>query len=625
MSKNIRLNLNQKRNTYEQTQGFFVQALSILKNIFGFKSFRGHQEEIIENLINGGNALVLMSTGAGKSLCYQVPALVRSGTAIVVSPLIALMHNQVMALKHLGVRAEFLNSSLSAKEAFFVSEKLKNGHIDLLYVAPERLMMPSFLEMLESVKIALFAIDEAHCVSQWGHDFRPEYLELGILAQKFANIPRIALTATADQLTRNEIIDKLHLKDAKVFASGFDRPNIRYTIAEKDNPKKQLLNFIKEEHANDSGIIYCLSRKSVDDLALWLKNEGIDALPYHAGLSREAREKNQNRFLHEEKIVMVATIAFGMGIDKPNVRFVAHLDLPKSIEAYYQETGRAGRDGLFANAWLLYGLQDVIIHRQMNEESEMSMDIKRREQRKLDALLGLCETIACRRKVLLQYFGETLHENCQNCDTCLNPKSTWNATKEAKLALSAVYRTGQRFGVAHLIDVLLGKQTDKIVSFSHHRLNVFGLGQDHKATTWRSIYRQLIAMRFIHVEIESYGALKLTKECAAFLKGENELWLRKTAESKKAIKKPSLARVKHEESNLFQQLRALRLTLAKEHGVPPYVIFHDKTLFEIAESKPKNIDEMSVIHGVGAQKLTKYGDAFLKAIEQYELHSSITA
>jgi ATP-dependent DNA helicase RecQ len=591
-----------------------MSAENILRNIFGYQSFRGIQEQVIETIAKGDNALVLMSTGAGKSLCYQIPALLRNGTAIVISPLIALMHNQVMALKELGVKAEFLNSSLTQEKASKVYYALKAGKLDLLYVSPERLMMPHFLETLSELNIALFAIDEAHCVSQWGHDFRPEYLSLNILAQKFPKVPRIALTATADQLTRNEIIEKLSLKDAKVFVSGFDRPNIRYTIVEKNNPKKQLLDFIKSEHPDDSGIVYCLSRKSVVELASWLKEEGIEALPYHAGLSQSIREKNQQRFLHEEKIIIVATIAFGMGIDKPNVRFVAHVDLPKSIEAYYQETGRAGRDGLKAHAWLSYGLKDLIIHRQMTDDSTASPEIKRREQRKLDALLGLCETSSCRRQVLLQYFGEIYDKPCNNCDTCLNPVDSYNASLEAQLALSSIYRTGQRFGVNHLIDVLVGKTTDKIISFSHQKLNLFGKGHMHNTNSWRSIFRQLIAMRLIRVEMESYGALKLANDCLPILRKEKEVWLRKQKDKKVKISKIKEKDTKIKHTDLFLKLRALRLKIAQEQGVPPFVIFHDRTLFEIAENKPQSLDDFKNLHGVGEQKLAKYGEIFLREI-----------
>lgn len=594
-----------------------AQALAILQNTFGYKNFRGHQAAIVDALAMGKSALVLMSTGAGKSLCYQVPALMRKGTGIVISPLIALMQNQVMALKELGIKAAFLNSSLSASEAIKVEHKLIKGELDLLYVAPERLMMKSFLELLEKCELALFAIDEAHCVSQWGHDFRPEYLELSILAKKFPDVPRIALTATADLTTKNEIIKNLSLKDAEIFSSSFDRPNIRYTIVEKNNPKKQLLNFLKAEHAEDSGIIYCLSRKGVDELSSWLNAEGLKALPYHAGLSAIVREKNQEKFLHDEGVIMVATIAFGMGIDKPNIRFVAHVNMPKSIEAYYQETGRAGRDGLFANAWLCYGLQDVIIHRQMAEKSTAETEIKRREQRKLDALLGLCETTSCRRLTLLNYFGETYDKSCNNCDTCLDPVDKWNASTAAKLALSCIYRTGQRFGVAHLIDVLRGSETPKIHNFSHHLLSVFSLGKEYKPAVWQSIFRQLIAMALIHVDLDSFGALKLTKECGPILRGEKELWLRNIRESDKKAKTLTPKTVKSEQrplSDLFNRLKAIRLKLAKEHKVPPYVIFHDKTLFELSEKKPQSMDEMSELYGVGKQKLQKYGEHFLEAL-----------
>jgi ATP-dependent DNA helicase RecQ len=596
------------------------KAQAILRSVFGYDAFRGHQAEIINTLVRGENALVLMSTGAGKSLCYQVPALLRPGVGVVISPLIALMQNQVAALRLLGIKAAFLNSTLTYDEGQEVEQKLIRGELDLLYVAPERLMMPTFLKLLEKCSLALFAIDEAHCVSQWGHDFRPEYLELGILAQSFPKVPRIALTATADQITRNEILKNLSLNDAKVFISGFDRPNIRYRIVEKNNPKKQLLAFLRAEHPKDSGIVYCLSRRSVEEVALWLKKEGILALPYHAGLPREVREKNQERFLYEEGVVMVATIAFGMGIDKPNVRFVAHMDMPKSIEAYYQETGRAGRDGAPAQAWLAYGLQDVIIHRHMTASSNANEEIKRLEQKKLDALLGFCETISCRRQTLLHYFGETYDKSCGNCDTCLNPCSTWDATKAIQMALSAAYRTGQIFGVAHLIDVLLGKETEKIIKFGHHNLTVFGLGKEHNANDWRSIFRQLIAMRLIHVEMESYGALKLTKACSPILRGEQTIWLRKAAVKSAVKKSPTHISVAKSAANLdlFEALKALRFKLSKEHGVPSYIIFHDRTLHEIAERAPRQLEDLRGVHGVGEQKLAKYGEVFLQAVREFE-------
>jgi len=593
-------------------------AQTILQSVFGYQNFRGQQKDVIDTVTGGENALVLMSTGAGKSLCYQIPSLLRKGTGVVISPLIALMHNQVMALKQLGIKAAFLNSSLTYADAKDVEDQLRSERLDLLYVAPERLMMPAFLALLETCDISLFAIDEAHCVSQWGHDFRPEYLELGMLAQRFHDVPRIALTATADRITQNEILQRLHLQDAKVFVSGFDRPNIRYRIVLKNNPKRQLLAFVANEHAKDSGIIYCLSRRRVEELCLWLKNQGKVVLPYHAGLSKMVREQNQSRFLHEEGVVMVATIAFGMGIDKPNVRFVAHFDMPKSIEAYYQETGRAGRDGLFAQAWLAYGLQDVIVHRQMAEASNASEEIKRREQRKLDALLGLCETTSCRRQTLLHYFGETYDRPCGNCDTCLDPVSTWDGTRLAQMALSSAYRTRQVFGALHLIDVLMGKETDKVKKFAHNKLGVFGLGKDVEAQQWRSIFRQLIAMRLFHVDMDAFGALKLTDKSAPILRGQSTLFLRKIEAAPKAKAKRQILPTGLKQKNpLFDMLKTLRLQLAKEHEVPPYVIFHDRTLMEMAERVPQNLEDMRGIYGVGDQKLAKFGAAFLDALHQF--------
>lgn len=598
-------------------------AQSILQSVFGFASFRGQQADIINAVIEGHHVLALMSTGAGKSLCYQVPALIRPGVGIVISPLIALMHNQVTALKQLGIKAAFLNSSLTPSEAARIEQELKAGKLDLLYVAPERMMTPNFQQLLESIPIALFAIDEAHCVSQWGHDFRPEYLKLNMLAEKFPAVPRMALTATADNITQREIIENLRLKDAKIFISGFDRPNIKYRVLEKNQPKKQLLSFIKNEHEGDAGIVYCLSRRGVDELCLWLNDQRIKALPYHAGLSKLTREQNQQQFLHEEGIVMVATIAFGMGIDKPNVRFVAHLNMPKSIEAYYQETGRAGRDGLPAEALLLYGLQDVIIHRQMAESSNAPLEIKRLEQRKLDALLGFCETTACRRQILLHYFGDTYEKPCGNCDTCLSPIAVWDGTKAAQMALSCVYRTRQIFGVAHLIDVLLGKNTQKVLQFGHHKLSVFGLGQEYGAQDWRSIFRQLIAMRLIRVEMESFGALKLTNECSPILRGETKLMLRTMAKksNKETSKTPRNTTQKtNANPELLTTLKNVRLKLAKEYSVPPYVIFHDRTLLEICEHKPRQLEDLRGLYGVGEQKLTKYGQPFLEAVQHYFEH-----
>jgi ATP-dependent DNA helicase RecQ len=593
---------------------------SILHSIFGYKEFRGHQKEIIEHIVSGKNALVLMSTGAGKSLCYQIPALLCPGVAIVISPLIALMQNQVIALKQLGVKADCLNSSLSYSNVKMVEKKLLSGELDLLYIAPERLLMPAFLEKLYTFKVSLFAIDEAHCVSQWGHDFRPEYLQLNILCKNFPKVPRIALTATADQISRNEIIEHLELQTAKIFVSGFDRPNIRYRIVEKNNPKKQLLQFIKDEHPLDSGIVYCLSRRGVEELAGFLKQQEIKAVCYHAGLKKLERENNQTRFIYEDGIVMVATIAFGMGIDKPNVRFVAHLNMPKSVEAYYQETGRAGRDGLFAQAWLAYGLQDIVIHRQMTEGSNASLAIKRIEQRKLDALLGLCETISCRRQSLLQYFGEQYDQPCNNCDNCLDPQESFDGTQTAQIALSCIYRTKQIFGVTHLIDVLLGKETKKVKAFRHQNLSVFGIGKDLNANTWRSVFRQLIAMRIINVEIEGYGALKLTKSCSAIFKGEQTLRLRQAITSKQDIKTKAKNDTQSLTTNqeLFQALKSLRMKLAKKYAVPPYAIFHDRTLIEISNKLPKNLNDLRYIYGVGEQKLNKYGPSFLQTVLQHK-------
>lgn len=594
----------------------------MLKTVFGYKDFRGHQEAIIDTVLKGQNALAIMATGAGKSLCYQLPALVRPGVGIVVSPLIALMQNQVAALLQLGVKAGFLNSSLTPSEARAVEDTLRQGKLDLLYVAPERLLMPSFLDLIKDLKIALFAIDEAHCVSQWGHDFRPEYLQLCALSEHFPTVPRIALTATADHLTRNEIIKQLQLEDAKVFIAGFDRPNIRYRIVEKNNPKKQLLSFISEEHPKDAGIVYCLSRKSVDETAQWLKAQHIDALPYHAGLSQAQREKNQSRFLHEEGVVMVATIAFGMGIDKPNVRFVAHLDLPKSIEAYYQETGRAGRDGLFAQAWMSYGLQDIIIHRQMVEGSNAQESIKRIERRKLDALLTLCESSICRRHGLLDYFGDSYKEACNNCDNCLEPKEKWDGTKAAQMAFSCIYRTKEIFGVGHLIDVLLGKENEKIIQFAHHQLSIFGLGKEYSAQMWRSIFRQLIAMGLIRVEMERFGALKLTPSCAPILRNQQTVFLGKIQDRPAKTKKRArqeVSAIAAKNNDLLSALKTLRLALAKQLSIPPYMIFHDRTLIEMAEKSPRCIEEFATIHGVGEQKREKYGKAF---IEKILMHNS---
>jgi ATP-dependent DNA helicase RecQ len=604
-----------------------IPALQTLHDVFGYSTFRGEQQAIVEHVTAGGDALVLMPTGGGKSLCYQLPALLREGVGIVVSPLIALMQDQVDALKQLGVRAAFLNSSQDADEAREITAQLMRGHLQIVYVAPERLLMSSFLSLLDEIEegagIALFAIDEVHCVSQWGHDFRPEYRKLTVLHERFPHVPRIALTATADAPTRAEIVERLKLEEARQFVSSFDRPNIKYRVTQKANARQQLEAFLDSEHANDAGIIYCLSRKKVEETAEWLKSRGWDALPYHAGLDASVRNQNQRRFLREEGVIMVATVAFGMGIDKPNVRFVAHLDLPKSMEGYYQETGRAGRDGLPANAWMTYGLGDVVSMRKMLDSGDAPEERKAVERQKLDALLGFCESTSCRHQTLLRYFGETHPGNCEQCDNCVSPVDTWDATQASRMALSCVYRTGQRFGVVHLIDVLLGKSTPKIQQFNHQSLSTFGIGKGLMQSQWSSVYRQLVAGGYLESDIEAYGGLKLAESAKPVLKGEAEVWLRQDVEVV-AIRKVSKAergsRAKegYEEvadDPLWHALKAKRMELAKEQGVPPYVIFHDSTLLEILNQKPGSLTEMSQITGVGQAKLERYGDAFLEVLE----------
>jgi len=599
----------------------------ILHDTFGYPTFRGAQQAIVEHVAAGGDALVLMPTGGGKSLCYQIPALLLPGVGIVVSPLIALMQDQVDALKQLGVPAAFLNSSLNADAAREVLRSVLHGELKLLYVAPERLMTESFLNLLERLhqenRIALFAIDEAHCVSQWGHDFRPEYRALTVLHERFPGVPRIALTATADAPTRREIVERLALEQARQFVSSFDRPNIRYRVTLKNNARRQLQSFLETEHPDDAGIVYCLSRKKVEETAAWLRESGWDALPYHAGLDAATRSKNQKRFLREESVIMVATVAFGMGIDKPNVRFVAHLDLPKSMEGYYQETGRAGRDGLPANAWMAYGLGDVVSMRQMLLSGDAPEERKRVELQKLDALLGFCESTACRHQTLLRYFGEEHPGQCNECDNCLSPVDTWDATQAVQMALSCVYRTGQRFGVAHLIDVLLGKATPKVEQFNHRQLSTFGIGKDLAHAQWSSVYRQLVAAGLINVDMEAYGGLKLTAEARPVLRGEQQVWLRRDAEPAKrtSSKAERGARLREafagaNEDPLWQALKAKRMELAREQGVPPYVIFHDSTLLEILNHKPHTLTEMGQISGVGQAKLVKYGDAFLQVVAE---------
>ena len=604
-----------------------AEPLDTLHRVFGYPSFRGPQAEIISQIMGGGDALVLMPTGGGKSLCYQIPAMLRSGTGVVVSPLIALMQNQVDALLQAGVKAAFLNSSLDWNTAADTERQLIRGELDLIYVAPERLLTERFLGVLDRLadenRIGLFAIDEAHCVSQWGHDFRPEYIQLSLLQERYPSVPRVALTATADELTRQEIILRLGLNKARTFISSFDRPNIRYTVVERDNPRKQLLAFLAT-HRNEAGIVYCLSRKKVDETAAWLGTQGIKALPYHAGLDPTTRQKHQQRFLRDDSIVMVATIAFGMGIDKPDVRFVAHLDLPKSLEAYYQETGRAGRDGEAAEAWMTYGLNDVVIHRSRIDESVADDEQKRVERGKLDALLAWCETAGCRRSLLLRYFSEEAPALCGNCDTCIEPPELWDGTVAAQKALSAALRTGQRFGAAHLVDVLRGKKTDKVLQFDHDTLPTFGVGADMDESGWRSVFRQLLAGGLMHADAQAYGALRLTESARPILKGENTLSFRRQVRrdheksalaTRRRVEKAALGFVAANiESPLFSALRAWRAERAREQGVPAYVIMHDRSLHDLAARRPASRDELLGVPGIGQAKANRYGDELLKIL-----------
>ena len=592
-------------------------ALSVLQHVFGYHDFRGEQRAIIDNLIDGDDALVLMPTGGGKSLCYQIPSLVRDGVGVVVSPLIALMQDQVSALNALGVRAAFLNSTLSAEQSQSLQQQVRNGELDLLYVAPERLIQPRTLELLHQSPLALFAIDEAHCVSQWGHDFRSDYLQLSLLHREFPKVPRIALTATADPRTRTEIAERLDLTGARHYVSSFDRPNIQYRIERKDGARKQLLRLLRAEHAGEAGIVYCLSRNKVDQTAQWLTDQGIPALPYHAGLSGAVRADHQQRFLREDGLVMVATVAFGMGIDKPDVRFVAHLDLPKSIEAYYQETGRAGRDGEPATAWMAYGLEDAIRHKQMLAQSEGNEQFKRHEHQRLEAMLGLCEVTHCRRQALLHYFGENLAQPCGNCDTCLNPPQTFDATEASQKALSCVFRTGQRFGVNHLVDVLTGNRSDKVAAAGHDHVSTWNIGGEFSASQWRAIYRQLVARGLLAVDADGYGALKLTETCRPYLRGEVPLHLRKDAAKSAERTRRSKPQVAEADRQLWEALRARRKQLAEEEGVPPYVIFHDATLMDMLALRPRDRYEMAAVSGVGDRKLEAYGDAFLTVLEEH--------
>ncbi|WP_321957204.1 DNA helicase RecQ [Paraburkholderia bannensis] len=610
------------------------RSLEILNEVFGYPAFRGQQGEIVEHVAGGGDSLVLMPTGGGKSLCYQIPALVRheagQGAGIVVSPLIALMQDQVAALTEVGVRAAYLNSTLSGAEAAATERALREGELDLLYVAPERLMTARFLDLLERTRIGLFAIDEAHCVSQWGHDFRPEYIQLSVLHERFPDVPRIALTATADAITRDEIVHRLALDDARIFVSSFDRPNIRYRIAEKDNARTQLLDFIRAEHTRadgttDAGVVYCLSRRKVEETAEWLKGQGVRALPYHAGMEFEVRQKHQELFQREEGVVMCATIAFGMGIDKPDVRFVAHMDLPKSVEGYYQETGRAGRDGLAANAWMAYGLGDVVQQRKMIDESDADDQHKRVQTGKLDALLGLCETATCRRVRLLAYFGEE-SKPCGNCDNCLEPPATWDATREAQMALSCAFRaqraSGFNFGAGHLIDILRGNRNEKILQRGHEKISTFGIGAALSEPEWRAIFRQLVAFGYLTVDHDGYGALVLTEASKPVLKGEQTVTMRRyvkptrtRASSSRTSERadPTLGMSPRQRAR-WERLRLWRTETAKSEGVPAYVIFHDATLAEIARNGPESVDDLRDIAGIGARKLERFGEELVEVV-----------
>lgn len=594
---------------------------NVLNKVFGYKSFRGNQKAVIDNVLNGSDTFVLMPTGGGKSLCYQIPALCLDGMTVVVSPLIALMQDQVYTLKELGVKAEFLNSTLSEKESLDVIKRIISHDIDLLYVSPERLNMEGFQDILKQVRIPLFAIDEAHCVSQWGHDFRPEYTKFSVLKELFPNSVRMALTATADEVTRGDIIANLHLEAAQVFISSFDRPNIEYSVRVKDNEKKQLLDFIKSRHEGDSGIVYCISRKRVEAMAEFLKEKGFKVYPYHAGLSKTERERNQERFLKEDGVIMTATIAFGMGIDKPDVRFVAHMDLPKSVESYYQETGRAGRDGLASDAWMVYGLRDIVQLQSFINQSTAPEEQKRIERIKLNALIAYVESTECRRKVLLEYFSEKREGNCGNCDNCLNPPVTYDATVDCQKVLSCIYRANTStygFGAGHIVNILLGKEDDKILKFRHNKLSTFGIGKDTTEAQWRAVIRQLIIRGYIDMEVH-YQSLKLTAKATDVLKGLEKIELRKyILQPKEKVKKNKFKEkfglTADEDMELFKRLKDLRMIFAKRENLPPYVIFHDRTLMEMVCLKPKTYDELREITGIGERKLEKYGLDFLKAI-----------
>ena len=610
--------------TSSHTSNTEEQALHLLQTVFGYPAFRSQQGQIVEHVVHGGDALVLMPTGGGKSLCYQIPALIRKGVGIVVSPLIALMQDQVDALAEVGVRAAFLNSTQTFEEILGVEKKMREGNLDLVYIAPERLLTQRCLELLNIIDIALFAIDEAHCVSQWGHDFRPEYIRLSALHERFPHVPRIALTATADQQTRDEIIHRLQLENALQFVSSFDRPNIRYQIVEKANGRKQLLDFINAQHSGDAGIVYCLSRKKVEETAEFLNENGITSLPYHAGMDMQDRSRNQARFLREEGIVMCATIAFGMGIDKPDVRFVAHLDLPKSVEGYYQETGRAGRDGASANAWMAYGLQDVVQQRRMIDESEANDTFKRVQGVKLDAMLSLCETLNCRRVHILDYFGQA-SQPCGNCDTCISPPTSFDGSVAAQKILSTIYRVDQRFAAGHVIDILRGIDTERVTQWRHNQLSTFGIGSDKSEAEWRALLRQLIALGLVAVDYENFSSLKLTEESRAVLRGESKVQLRQYKKAEKAVKHKrqsakdyAEAELGAAEQTLFDKLRWWRVETARTHNVPAYVIFPDATLREIARNAPQTLIALRAISGVGDKKLESYGAEILQLIEELQ-------
>lgn len=590
--------------------------IEVLKSVFGYDSFRHQQQAIIDTLVDGGDVLTLMPTGGGKSLCYQIPAIVRPGVGVVVSPLIALMKDQVDALRQVGVAAAYLNSTLSSYEQREVEEAIRNEEIQLLYIAPERLMMESTLSLLSQCRISLFAIDEAHCVSQWGHDFRPEYQQLSVLHQRFPEVPRIALTATADQRTKQEIITQLGLDAAQVFVHSFDRPNIRYHVNEPTNSKNDLWSFISTHHADDAGVVYCLSRKKVEETAQWLTGKGRIALAYHAGMPVEIRNEHQQRFLREQGIIIVATVAFGMGIDKPDVRFVAHLSLPKSMESYYQETGRAGRDGEAANAWMAYGMQDMVLQRQMVENSEGNDAYKQVQIQKLNALLGYCELVGCRRQTILAYFDEVLSEPCGNCDNCLTPPKTWDGTQAAQKALSTVYRCDQRFGVTYLINVLMGKSDERMIRFGHDKASTFGIGTELNANQWKGVFRQLIASNYLQV-VGDYNSLKLTAKCRPILKGEQKVQLRELRNSKpkresKSSQMPDLSPL---DAAQFEALKEVRSSLARTQNVPAYIICHDASLKSVAQNRPQTLEELSQISGFGESKVSKFGAQLLAVVE----------